>query len=156
MKETYVEWVIMKSIIFNIDCLLNFLNVQRSDLLESEFKSIIISKKVFTNLQNPSIPKYIRDDLDSLIEMKFIKIAEINLNTDAFEIYYEIVNNCNKEIIGEGVAASIALAVKNNKPLAFNNPDFINEYLDKYDIECITTEDILDDLLNKKIISTTY
>ncbi|MBQ6813061.1 MAG: hypothetical protein IJP12_00325 [Methanobrevibacter sp.] len=143
----------MKSIVFNIDCLLNFLKVKRSDLLQKEFKTIIISNKVYYNLSNPSIPQYIRDDLDSLIEIKFIKIEEININTDVFEIYYEIINNHDKEILGEGEASSIVLAVKHKKALAYNNPDLIKDYLDKYNIKCITTVNILDGLLDKNIIS---
>ena len=143
----------MKSIVFNIDCLLNFLKVKRSDLLEKEFKRIIISNKVFNTLSNPSIPKYIRDELDLLLEKKFIKIEEINLNTDAFEIYYKIVNNYDKKILGESEASSIALAVKNKKTLAFNNQSLIENYLEEYNIKCITTKDILNNLLDKNIIS---
>ena len=143
----------MKSIVFNIDCLLNFLKVKRSDLLEKEFKYIIISNKVYNTLSNPSISQYIRDDLNSLIEKKFIRIEEINLNTDAFELYYNIVNNYDKEILGEGEASSIALAVKNNKTLAFNNQNLIETYLKEYDIKCINTKYILNNLLENEIIS---
>lgn len=144
----------MKSIVFNIDCLLNFLKVRRSDLLERKFKRIIISNKVYNNLSNPSISQYIRDDLNTLIDKKFIKIEEINLNTAVFELYYEIINNYDNEILGESEASSIVLAVKNKKTLAFNNPKSIEFYLEKYDIKCIGTKDILNDLLDKKIIST--
>ena len=143
----------MKSIVFNIDCLLNFLKVKRSDLLEEEFRYIIISNKVYNTLSNPSISQYIRDDLNSLIEKKFIRIEEINLNTDAFELYYNIVNNYDKEILGDGEASSIALAVKNNKTLAFNNQNLIETYLKEYNIKCINTKDILNNLLEKEIIS---
>ena len=143
----------MKSIVFNVDCLLNFLKLKRSDLLEDEFRYIIISNKVYNTLSNPSISQYIRDDLNSLIEKKFIRIEEINLNTDAFELYYNIVNNYDKEILGDGEASSIALAVKNNKTLAFNNKNLIETYLKEYNIKCIGTNDILNSLLEKEIIS---
>ena len=143
----------MKIIVFIIDCLMNFLKLKRSDLLESEFKRIIISNKVYNTLSNPSIPKYIREDLDSLIKKGFIKIEEISINTSVYDLYYEITKDLDKKILGEGEASSIALAVKHNKDLAFNNPELIESYLEEYGIKCITTRDILNSLVEKKTIS---
>lgn len=143
----------MKSIIYDIDCLIYFLKIDRADLLEKEFDQIIISNKVHNTISNPSIPEYIRKSLKDLIDSGFVKIEEISLNTAVFDLYYEIINNHENEILGEGEASTIALASKSKRPIAYNHPSIIEDYLKKYDLKCLKTNDILERLLSKDIIS---
>ena len=140
-------------IIYDIDCLLYFLKKERTDLLEEEFSKIIISNKVFNSLNNPSISDSIKDNLNSLVEKEFVKVEEISFNTETFDIYYEIKNDHKNQVLGDGEASSIAIAIKNNGIIAYNNPNAIKDYLEKYDLRCITLEDIFNDLLKKGIIS---
>ena len=140
-------------IIYDIDCLLYFLRIEKADLLEKEFNHIIISNKVFNSLNNPSIPSSIKDQLNVLVEKGFVKVEEISYNTETFDIYYELINDHKNQILGTGEASSIAIAIKNNGVIAFNNPDAIEDYLKKYDLECITLEDILNNVFKKGIIS---
>ena len=142
----------MKSIIYDVNCLFYFLKINRINLLKKEFKKIIISNKVYNTLSNPSIPSVIRDNLNSLIDEGFVKIEEITLNTDTFDLYYQITNDNKNEILGEGEASSIALAVTNNRKIAYNNPKIISKYLKEYDLKCITINDILDSLYKKDFI----
>ena len=139
--------------IYDIDCLLYFLKMKRADLLEAEFNHIVISNKVFNSLNNPSIPDFIKDNLNDLVDKGFVKVEEISYNTRTFDIYYEIKEDHKNQILGDGEASSIAIAIKNNGIIAYNNPDAIKDYLEKYDLKCITVEDILKDLLKKGIIS---
>ena len=139
--------------IYDIDCLLYFLKMKRTDLLEAEFNHIVISNKVFNSLNNPSIPDFIKDNLNDLVDKGFVKVEEISYNTRTFDIYYEIKEDHKNQILGDGEASSIAIAIKNNGIIAYNNPDAIKDYLEKYDLKCITVEDILKDLLKKGIIS---
>ena len=139
--------------IYDIDCLLYFLKMRRTDLLEAEFNHIVISNKVFNSLNNPSIPDFIKDNLNDLVDKGFVKVEEISYNTKTFDIYYEIKEDHKNQVLGDGEASSIAIAIKNNGIIAYNNPDAIKGYLEKYDLKCITVEDILIDLLKKGIIS---
>ena len=139
--------------IYDIDCLLYFLKIGRTDLLEELFNHIVISNKVFNSLNNPSIPDSIKDNLNNLVDKEFVKVEEISFNTETFDIYYEIKNDHKNQVLGDGEASSIAIAIKNNGVIAFNNPDAIRNYLDKYDLRCITLEDIFNDLFKKGIIS---
>ena len=139
--------------IYDIDCLLYFLKIERTDLLEELFNHIVISNKVFNSLNNPSIPDFIKDNLNNLVDKEFVKVEEISFNTETFDIYYEIKNDHKNQVLGDGEASSIAIAIKNNGVIAFNNPDAIRNYLEKYDLRCITLEDIFNDLFKKGIIS---
>ncbi len=139
--------------IYDIDCLLYFLKIERTDLLEELFNHIVISNKVFNSLNNPSIPDFIKDNLNNLVDKEFVKVEEISFNTETFDIYYEIKNDYKNQVLGDGEASSIAIAIKNNGVIAFNNPDAIRNYLEKYNLRCITLEDIFNDLFKKGIIS---
>ena len=139
--------------IYDIDRLLYFLKIERTDLLEELFNHIVISNKVFNSLNNPSIPDFIKDNLNNLVDKEFVKVEEISFNTETFDIYYEIKNDHKNQVLGDGEASSIAIAIKNNGVIAFNNPDAIRNYLEKYDLRCITLEDIFNDLFKKGIIS---
>lgn len=140
-------------IIYDIDCLLYFLKMKRTDLLEEEFDRIVISNKVFNSLNNPTIPDFIKDKLNELVEEGFVKSEEISYNTETFDIYYELIDDHKNQILGDGEASSIAIAIKNKGTIAYNNPTAISEYMERYDLKCITLEDILNDLLKKKTIS---
>ena len=139
--------------IYDIDCLLYFLRIERTDLLEEEFDRIIISNKVFNSLNNPSIPDFTKDKLKDLVDAGFVKVEEISLNTETFDIYYELINEHKNQILGDGEASSIAIAIKNNGTIAYNNPSAISEYLEKYDLKCITLEDIISSLYENEKIS---
>lgn len=147
-----VKRVNMK-IIYDIDCLLYFLRIEKADLLEKEFNHIIISNKVFNSLNNPSIPSSIKDQLNVLVEKGFVKVEEISYNTETFDIYYDIIKDHKNQVLGDGEASSIAIAIKNKGTIAYNNPSAIAEYLEKYDLKCITLEDIINILFKKDIIS---
>ena len=140
-------------IIYDIDCLLYFLKFKRTDLLEEEFDKIVISNKVFNSLNNPSIPDFIKDQLNVLVVKEFVKVEEISLNTKTFDIYYELINDHKNQILGDGEASSIAIAIKNKGTIAYTNPLAISEYLEKYDMKCITLEDILNTLFKDEKIS---
>ena len=122
-------------------------------MLEEEFNKIVISNKVFNSLNNPSISDSIKDNLNGLVDKEFVKVEEISFNTETFDIYYEIKNDHKNQVLGDGEASSIAIAIKNNGIIAYNNPNAIKDYLDKYGLRCITLEDIFNDLLKKGIIS---
>ena len=139
--------------IYDIDCLLYFLKMKRTDLLEAEFNHIVISNKVFNSLNNPSIPDFIKDNLNDLVDKGFVKVEEISYNTKTFDIYYEIKEDHDNQVLGDGEASIIALAIKNKGTIAYNNPYMISEYLNDYDLNCVTLDDIINSLYEKGRIS---
>lgn len=140
-------------VIYDIDCLLFFLKIGRADLLEEECDKIIISNKIFNSLNNPSISDFIKDQLRGLVDEGFVKVEEISLNTKTFDIYYELINEHKNQILGDGEASSIAIAIKNQGTIAYNNPSAISEYLEKYNLKCITLKDIINSLYKNEKIS---
>ena len=139
--------------IYDIDCLLYFLKIERADLLEKEFNTIVISNKLLRSLNNPSISQYIKDELELLVDKGFVKVEEISYNTKTFDIYYEIINDHKNQILGDDEASTIAIAIKNNGTIAYRNPEAISDYLKKYDLKCISLNDILDSMLKKDLIT---
>lgn len=62
-----------------------------------------MSNKVFELYTNPSISSDIRDGINELVQEEFIKIEEIRLNTDEFDIYYSLINDGETDrYIGKG------------------------------------------------------
>lgn len=65
-----------------------------------------MSNKVFELYTNPSISSDIRDGINELVQEEFIKIEEIRLNTDEFDIYYSLINDGETDrYIGKGEAS---------------------------------------------------
>jgi predicted nucleic acid-binding protein len=79
---------------------------------------------------------------------------EILLNTEEYNLYYELAISAPKgeKVIGKGEASAIALAKINNGILASNNLRDISKYIGKYELEHITTSDILVEALTKGYI----
>ena len=101
----------MKSIFYDIDCLVSFLLIDRLDVLKNVFDKIYMSNKVFELYTNPSISSDIRNGINELVREEFIKIEEISLNTNEFDIYYSLINDGKTDkYIGKGEASTIALA----------------------------------------------
>ncbi len=76
------------------------------------------------------------------------------LNTEEYRLYYElaIAPPKGEKIIGKGEAAAIALAKTYNGIIASNNLKDISKYIEKYELEHITTGGILVDALNEGYI----
>ena len=114
---------------------------------------IILPKPVFNELTNPSIP-HIKRRVNELCLSGDVSTKEILINTNEYKLYYELVISPPKgeKIIGKGEAAAIALAKTYNGIIASNNLKDISKYVYKYNLEHITTGDILVAALNKGFI----
>ena len=119
----------MKSIFYDIDCLVSFLLIDR-------FDKVYMSNKVFEIYTNPSIASDIRDGIKDLVLEDFIKVEEISLNTSEFDIYYSLINDKKTDrYIGKGEASTIALAVKHHAIVLCNDCRNAGVYLKKYGFE---------------------
>ena len=144
----------MKSIFYDIDCLVSFLLIDRLDVLKSVFDKVYMSNKVFEIYTNPSIASDIRDGIKDLVLEDFIKVEEISLNTSEFDIYYSLINdNKTDRYLGKGEASTIALAVKHHAIVLCNDCSNAGFYLKKYGLKSLNTSDILKRAYQKKIIS---
>jgi predicted nucleic acid-binding protein len=117
---------------------------------------IILPKQVYDELFNPSIP-HIKNKVNELCSNGDIATIEILTNTEEFKLYYELAIAPPKgnKIIGKGEAAAIALAKIHNGIIASNNLKDISKYVKKYNLEHVTTGDILETALNKGYIDET-
>lgn len=139
---------------FDTDCISAFLWVKAENILFKLYPGkIILPKPVFNELSNPSIP-HIKWKVNELCLSGNVSTKEILVNTEEYKLYYELAISPPKgeRIIGKGEAAAIALAKIYNGIIASNNLKDISKYVDKYELEHITTGDILVDALNKGYI----
>ena len=102
---------------------------------------------------NPSIP-HIKRKVNELCSNGDVATKEILVNTEEYKLYCELAISPPKgeKIIGKGEASAIALAKTYNGIIASNNLKDISKYVEKYELEHITTSDILVAALNEGYI----
>lgn len=152
MKNKYQN--LAKQIYFDTDCLSTFLLVEKEEIIEKLFKGrIIIPKQVYAELDKPAIRRILKTKLDSFILNSNAEIYDAEINSDEERLYKELI--CGKEgkLIGSGEAICIALAKTFNGFLSSNNLKDICQYIKKYNLEFITTGDILVMALKEKLIN---
>ncbi|MBK5263119.1 MAG: hypothetical protein JJE17_11235 [Peptostreptococcaceae bacterium] len=145
----------IKSIFFDTDCLSAFLWVKHENLLVKLYPGkIIIPKQVYDELSSPGI-FHLKARVDELLVKNQISIAEISVGTDIFDLYYQLTVEPTKghQIIGKGEAASLALAYFNDGIIASNNLRDVILYVNEFNLNHITTGNILIEAYNKKCIT---
>ena len=144
-----------ESLFFDTDCLSAFLWVRNESLLPKLYPGkIIIPKPVYTELDRPSI-SHLKARMDALTAANLITIQDIPVDSDEYETYYQLTENPapGHKIIGNGEAASIALALHYDGIVASNNLRDISTYIAEYSLKYTTTADILVDALNRGFIT---
>lgn len=134
---------------FDTDCLSSFLWVKEENLLLKLYPGrIILPKQVFNELSNPSIP-HIKEKVANLHNQGHLLTKEILMNSEEYQLYYELTSAPvdSDKIIGRGEAAAIALAKVYDGIIASNNLKDISRYIVKYNLNHITTGDIMLDAL---------
>lgn len=137
--------MINKEMFFDTDCISSFLWVKRGDIVVNLFTGkIILPKPVYDELKNPHIP-HIGRKVDELYNDKLLEVLDIEVGTEAYNIYYELAVNPPEGTlpIGKGEAAAIALAKVSGGVIASNNLRDIMHYVKKYNLKYVTTGDIL-------------
>lgn len=138
---------------FDTDCISTFLHIGRQDILVSLYNTRIhVPSFVYKELMHA--PHIIISNFEEMKAFGNIIIDEITYGTEEAKLYtYLTKSAANNKRIGDGEAATIALAKYNNGVLASNNMKDISYYIDKYDLKHITTADILEKAVNDRIIS---
>lgn len=140
---------------FDTDCLSAFLWVGKESLLPKLYpRKIIIPKPVYTELDRPAI-SHLKARIDALAAANLVTIQDIPIDSDEYETYYQLTENPTQghKIIGNGEAASIALALHYKGIVASNNLRDISTYITEYSLKHTTTADILVDAFNRGFIT---
>ena len=142
-----------KKVIFDTDCLSSFLWVNEENIILDLFDGlIVIPDDVYEEL---SKVKSLKEKIDKLIKNNKVTTKSILFNTPEYTLFLEMTRKpkITKLIIGNGEASAISLCVYNDGILASNNLKDIDVYVNKYNLDLLTTPDILHMAYNKKMIS---
>ena len=145
------------SLFFDSDCISAFLWVNGQNILSQLYSGkIIIPKQTYNELSNPFTP-HLKQRVDSMVNSGAAEIYDMDVNSTEYKLFLQMTTKREPKfkIIGDGEAASIALAKEKNGILASNNLKDISPYVEEYSLNHITTGDILIEALNKGLITET-
>ena len=139
---------------FDTDCISAFLWINNTNILHELYGGkMVLPEPVYQELSNPCIP-HLKQQADQLVNAKDVSIKTIDLGTEEYKIYNDLINGADgRIIIGKGEASGIALAKTYNGILASNNYKDIKTYIDEYNLRHIDTGHILKEALDKGIIT---
>lgn len=143
------------SLFFDSDCISAFLWVGNENLLVKLFPGrVVIPKPVYDELSFPGIA-HLKARIDTLLSSGQAQLMAIETDTQAYALYYQLTVKpaAGRAIIGNGEAASIALAKQNGGTVASNNLKDITSYIREMGLQHITTGDILLQALKTGYIS---
>lgn len=143
------------SLFFDSDCISAFLWVNGQNLLVQLYsRRIIIPKQTYKELSNPCV-SHLKQRIDTLIESGDAEIYDMDIASSEYQLYVQMTTDPENgyKIIGDGEAASIALAKEKDGILASNNLRDISFYIEKFGLKHITTGDILAEALEKGLIT---
>ncbi|MBE6509697.1 MAG: hypothetical protein E7Z74_00290 [Methanobrevibacter millerae] len=139
-----------KPIFYDSDVLICFLKINEIEILKELFSKVIISKNVKEELTNVNAPKNEVNEINRLIEEKFIEVVEIEVLSSEYSYYKCMINGfwSNGEKLGFGESSAMALAISNNGIVASNNLKDVSDISDNFNIPIITSSLILYSVLN--------
>lgn len=132
-----------KKIFFDTDCISAFLWVNGINLVEELFRcDIVFPQQVYDELSNPVVP-HLKAEVDKMITRGSAKVEDILVGSSEFIIYRKLTSIHNPVVIGKGESAAIAMAYVNHGILASNNLKDVSAYVSEYQLEHMTTLDIM-------------
>ena len=145
-----------KQVFYDTDCLSSFLGIDDWSILEFFFDEIIIPFGVYDELTSKSMPKYMLQNLQELVDKKFVKIEDIDPFSMDYEIYRDICEEYERKNIvslGQGEAEAMALVISNDGILASNNFSDIKYFVDKYELCLLSSAYMIAYSVDKEFIS---
>jgi predicted nucleic acid-binding protein len=143
------------SLFFDSDCISAFLWVNGQNILSQLYAGkIIIPKQSYKELSYPTTP-HLKQRVDALIASGDAQLYDMDINSEEYKLYIQMTTNPEDgyKTIGDGEAASIALAKEQNGILASNNLRDVSHYISKYKLSHVTTGDILVEAMKKGLIN---
>lgn len=129
------------------DVLFLFIKLDIEDVLIDQFSNMIITPLIYEEL---SLEPYVKEKLDNLIKNKIISVKDIKVFSNEFEIFMEL--SCN-DYLGDNSASLLAKAYVNNGIFVCCYIEDFKDYLNKYNIDSLSFEEILDNGIKKDIIN---
>lgn len=139
---------------FDTDCLSAFLWINDTNILHELYGGkMVLPDPVYQELSIPCI-SHLKQQADQMILAQDVTVKTIDLGTEEYKLYNELINGADgMKIIGKGEASGIALAKTHNGILASNNYKDIQPYIEKYNLKHIDTGQILKEALDKGLIT---
>lgn len=142
MIITAIKKYMTKIIFFDTDCICCFLWTQSENLLKLCFnKNMIIPKQVYDEI---CFVPYLKQRIDMMINDGFVLIEDIPNEILSINLYLNLTQlSSTLPLIGRGEAAAIVLTKRHKGILASNNLKDVKRYVKMYNLEHITTADII-------------
>lgn len=143
-----------EELFFDTDCLSSFMWVNNTNILVELYGGrIILPDPVYQEICNPCVP-HLKKCADEMIEKKEVSVKTIEVETEEYNIYRELINGeKGHKGIGKGEASAIAMAKVYNGIIASNNYKDIAFYVKKYNLKHVDTGMILIEALEKRLIT---
>ena len=146
-----------KELFFDTDCISAFLWIDNTSIITKLYnKSIAIPPQVYNELQScRGQAIVVKERIDLMVSSGDAIIVDMETDSKEYEIYSSLAVSptSNTSLIGRGEAACIAMAKERNGILASNNLRDITKYIEEYNLEHITTGDILVDAYENGMFS---
>ena len=143
----------MKPTFYDTDCLSCFIAIDDTSILEELFECIYLPYEVYDEFDRPHIQN-LKNRVDNLIEKGFVKVIKFDTDTEDYLLFMKLSSDFFVDKpIGKGEAAVIAHAKRHNGIIASINTKDVMHYVKKYNLERITTGDILIMALKNGIIT---
>lgn len=143
----------MKPAFYDTDCLSCFIVIDDTSILEEQFECIYLPYEVYEEFDRPHIQD-LKKRVDNLIDKGFVKIVNFDATSEEYILFMKLSSDFfSDKPIGKGEAAVIVHAKKHNGIVASNNTRDVMPYVKKYNLERITTGDILVMALENGIIT---
>ena len=145
---------------FDADTLSSFLHLSEEYILSMLYEGrIIIPRSVYEEISRASFDNYVlKTRLDSLIREGKAEKLSINVDSDEYEMYQNLMSGNNEFniAIGKGEASCITLAFHNKGIVVSNNLRDVSRIVEQYQLRHKTTSSILAEAYQKSIISEEY
>lgn len=99
--------------------------------------------------------QFLKARVDALLKANQVLLYQISAGTDSGDLYLKLTNHPDKgfKVIGSGEAAAIVLAKQYHGILGSNNMRDILPYVKLFDLQYLTSADILAEALDRRLVS---
>lgn len=135
------------------DCFSAFLWVAHENLILQLYAGRIgLPQQVYREL---SKVQFLKARVAALLKANQILLYQISAGTDSGDLYLKLTNHPDKgfKVIGSGEAAAIVLAKQYHGILGSNNMRDILPYVKLFDLQYLTSADILAEALDRRLVS---
>ena len=134
-----------KKLFFDTDCLSSFLWVEREDIILLNYSGrIVIPQFVYEEFCRPGV-QHLLMTLDNLIRTKTVIKMDIPYGSSDADLFRQLTKKpvSGMQTIGKGEASALVLAKSHDGIVASNNLRDVKRYADEFNLQIMTTAEIL-------------